>query len=201
MQTLMEVTQHLVSRGYILRTLVARGVAEVSEEQITGGDYLVGGSVLEVVYRIFSRRGTPQVTLVRVEVLRIQTRLMQLIQQIEVMYIHLGALGLILMLQKVIDAVGGHGGLTDSSSQQVWANDVAGDKVTGLARHLVELVGIDQTALIGQRFEAGHISTLTDSGYDQIRFQDPLGALGRDRGHAVHGAVAYLQSGGTAIIP
>jgi len=104
----------------------------------------------------------------------------KLLQQFEMMDIHLGTLGLIFMLQVVVDAFRGNGGLADCGGQQVRTNDVARGEMTGALRQLVIGIGIDQAASVIQFLQSlGKIAALANGRDDQIAFDIEFGALNR----------------------
>ena len=112
------------------------------------------------------------------------------------MHIHLGTLGLLFMLQVVVDALRGDGGLPDGGGQQMRTNDVARGEMTGALRQLVIGIGIDQAASVIQLLQTlGKIAALADGRDDQIAFDIELGAL-NGLGPAVdHLALGHSQCG------
>ena len=146
---------------------------------------------------ILGRGGAAKIAHGGVETFRIEPGLVQLLHQVEVMHVHLGPLLLLFLLEEVVDAVGGNRRLADRRGQQMRANDVTGHEVAFLARHLVELVGVDQVAVVRHLFEPFHVAALADGRDDQVRLQHALVTLVplfRDRLHSIHGAVTDPQA-------
>jgi len=56
-------------------------------------------------------------------------------------------------------------------------NDVAGDEVTFLAGHLIELVGVDEALAIVEFIQATQIAALTDGGHNQVAFDVEFSAF------------------------
>ena len=75
---------------------------------------------------------------------------------------------LILLVQIVLDGFGSNRGLADRRGQQVRTYDIAGGEVPGPVGHLVELIAVDQVALVGVVFHTAHVAALADCGHDHV---------------------------------
>ncbi len=85
---------------------VALGVIEVREKHALGGDDFVGRAILVIVHREFCVVGAPQ-RLVR-KFLGLELRFLELVEQVEVVHVDLGALVELGTAEVAFYAVGGN---------------------------------------------------------------------------------------------
>ena len=93
----------------------------------------------------------------------------------------------------LVDAVRGDGRLTDGGGEQVRADDVAGDEMTGPVGHAEERIGVDQTPAVVECLEPIEIAALPDGRHQQIRFDLELRALAHHRPSVDHVALGHAQ--------